>query len=142
MGESERASYWFQPKAQVIWMGVTADNHTEDNGTRVKFDTDKNVQTRVGARFYANGHSQLDDGKNREFEPFIEANWIHNTSNYAVVMNETKNKQKGTRDIGEVKVGIEGKLNNNLTSWVNVAQQFGSNSYTDTQGMVGIKYSF
>ncbi|MEG8094034.1 autotransporter outer membrane beta-barrel domain-containing protein, partial [Escherichia marmotae] len=37
LGESAdaRTSYWLQPKMQLTWMDVKADNHTEDNGTLV-----------------------------------------------------------------------------------------------------------
>ncbi|WP_159567707.1 autotransporter outer membrane beta-barrel domain-containing protein [Budvicia diplopodorum] len=142
VGQSERTSYWLQPKAQLIWMGVSADDHTENNGTQVKDDTNNNLMTRLGLRAYANGHSQIDDGKDREFQPFVELNWIHNTENYAVAMNGVNNRQSGAKDIGEFKLGIEGKLNNRLSTWANVAQQFGGNRYTDTQGMFGVKYSF
>ncbi|VFS48716.1 Outer membrane protein IcsA autotransporter precursor [Budvicia aquatica] len=142
VGESERTSYWLQPKAQVIWMGVSANDYTETNGTRVKDDTNNNLMTRLGLRAYANGHSQIDDGKDREFQPFVEVNWIHNTENYTVIMNDVKNSQVGAKDIGELKLGIEGKLSNNVSTWANVAQQWGTDSYTDTQGMFGVKYSF
>lgn len=34
-----------------------------------------------------NSHHQRDDGKQREFQPYIEANWINNSKVYAVKMN-------------------------------------------------------
>ncbi|WP_309297005.1 autotransporter outer membrane beta-barrel domain-containing protein [Leminorella grimontii] len=142
LGEGERTSYWLQPKAQVVWMGVSANSHTESNGTRINDDTDGNLMTRLGLRAYAKGHSAIDDGKAREFEPFVELNWLHNTENYTVAMNGENSSQKGAKDIGEAKLGIEGKLNNNFTTWANVAQQVGRDSYSDTQAMLGIKYSF
>jgi autotransporter family porin len=49
---------------------------------------------------------------------------------------------KGNRNIGELKVGVEGQLSQRLQLWGNVAQQIGDNGYSDTQGMLGIKYSF
>lgn len=108
----------------------------------VYLGTNNNLMTRLGLRAYANGHSQIDDGKDREFQPFVEVNWIHNTENYTVIMNDVKNSQVGAKDIGELKLGIEGKLSNNVSTWANVAQQWGTDSYTDTQGMFGVKYSF
>ncbi|VFS56331.1 AIDA-I autotransporter precursor [Leminorella grimontii] len=84
VGENEYKSYWIQPKAQVVWMGVNAKDHYEAagvDGSRVKVsdDTDGNLMTRLGVRAYMKGHSAIDEGKDREFQPFIEANWIHNT---------------------------------------------------------------
>ena len=142
LGGNENTSYWLQPKAQVIWMGVDASNHTEQNGTRISSETDHNVMTRLGLRAYAKGHNPIDSGKDREFEPFVELGWIHNTEDYTVKMNQDKNSQGGAKNLGEVKLGVEGKLTNNLSGWVNTSYQFGSHSYNDTQAMLGVKYSF
>ncbi|STF94004.1 lipoprotein/autotransporter domain-containing protein [Escherichia coli] len=57
---------------------------------------------------YLNSHHQRDDGKQREFQPYIEANWINNSEVYAVKMNG----------------------------------QTGDKGYSDTQGMLGVKYSW
>ncbi|MEG2267398.1 MAG: autotransporter outer membrane beta-barrel domain-containing protein, partial [Acinetobacter sp.] len=137
-----RDTYWIQPKAQVTWMGVTPDNHTEVNGTIVKPGAKKNVQTRLGSRAYINGHNAIDDNKRRKFQPFVEANWIHNSNLFGVEMNGMKNTLSGTKNIGEIKVGVEGKLSDNFNLWGNVSQSIGGNGYSDTQAQLGIKYSF
>ncbi|HAT6800417.1 TPA: autotransporter outer membrane beta-barrel domain-containing protein [Citrobacter freundii] len=139
---SERNALYIQPKAQITWMDVQADTHVEKNGTRVVDKTDGNLQTRLGVKTYLQGHNAMDDGKDRTFQPFVEANWIHNTSSYSVKMDDISNDVKGNRNIGELKVGVEGQLNQRLQLWGNVAQQIGDNGYSDTQGMLGIKYSF
>ena len=142
IGESERTSYWLQPKAQVIWMDVQADTHVEKNGTRVVDKTDGNLMTRLGVRAYLKGHNAIDDGKDREFQPFVEANWLHNTHNQSVQMGAIRDEISGTKNIGELKVGVEGQINPRLQVWGNVAQQVGDNSYSDTAAMLGVKYSF
>lgn len=142
LGESERNSYWLQPKAQVVWMGVQADNHREANGTRVKDNTDGNLMTRLGVKAYINGHNAIDDGKSREFQPFVEANWIHNTQTTSVKMDDVSSDMRGTRNIGELKVGVEGQITPRLNVWSNVAQQVGDKGYSDTRGMLGVKYNF
>lgn len=144
MGERRdgRSTYWLQPKAQLTWMGVQADNHTEANGTRVKGKGDGNLQTRLGLKAFIKGYSAIDEGKEREFQPFVETNWIYNTRSYGVVMNGVTNYQAGTRNIGELKAGVEGQLGKNLHLWGNVAQQIGDKGYSDTQGMLGMKYAF
>ena len=139
---SERNALYIQPKAQITWMDVQADTHVEKNGTRVVDKTDGNLQTRLGVKAYLQGHNAMDDGKDRTFQPFVEANWIHNTSSYSVKMDDISNDVKGNRNIGELKVGVEGQLSQRLQLWGNVAQQIGDNGYSDTQGMLGIKYSF
>lgn len=142
LGESERNSYWLQPKAQVVWMDVQADDHREANGTRVKDDSDGNLMTRLGVKAYINGHNAIDDGKSREFQPFVEANWIHNTQTARVKMDNVSNDMRGTKNIGELKVGVEGQITPRLNVWSNVAQQVGDKGYSDTRGMLGVKYSF
>lgn len=142
LGESERNSYWLQPKAQVVWMDVQADSHREANGTRVKDNTDGNLMTRLGVKAYITGHNAIDDGKSREFQPFVEANWIHNTQTTSVKMDDVSNDMRGTKNIGELKVGVEGQITPRLNVWSNVAQQVGDKGYSDTRGMLGVKYNF
>ncbi|MCX8981476.1 intestinal colonization autotransporter adhesin MisL [Citrobacter portucalensis] len=142
LGESERNSYWLQPKAQVVWMDVQADSHREANGTRVKDNTDGNLMTRLGVKAFINGHNAIDDGKSREFQPFVEANWIHNTQTTSVKMDDVSNDMCGTKNIGELKVGVEGQITPRLNVWSNVAQQVGDKGYSDTRGMLGVKYNF
>lgn len=142
LGESERNSYWLQPKAQVVWMDVQADSHREANGTRVKDNTDGNLMTRLGVKAFINGHNAIDDGKSREFQPFVEANWIHNTQTTSVKMDDVRNDMRGTKNIGELKVGVEGQITPRLNVWSNVAQQVGDKGYSDTRGMLGVKYNF
>ncbi|MPQ53527.1 MULTISPECIES: autotransporter outer membrane beta-barrel domain-containing protein [Citrobacter] len=139
---SERNALYIQPKVQVTWMDVQADTHIEKNGTRVVDKTDGNLQTRLGVKAYLQGHNAMDDGKDRTFQPFVEANWIHNTQNYSVQMDDINSEVKGSRNIAELKAGVEGQLTKNVTLWGNVAQQIGDNGYSDTQGMLGLKYSF
>ena len=139
---SERNALYIQPKVQVTWMDVQADTHIEKNGTRVVDKTDGNLQTRLGVKAYLQGHNAIDDSKGRTFQPFVEANWIHNTQNYSVQMDDINSDVKGSRNIAELKAGVEGQLTKNVTLWGNVAQQIGDNGYSDTQGMLGLKYSF
>lgn len=103
---------------------------------------DGNVQTRLGVKTYLNSHHQRDDGKQREFQPYIEANWINNSKVYAVKMNGQTVGREGARNLGEVRTGVEAKVNNNLSLWGNVGVQLGDKGYSDTQGMLGVKYSW
>ena len=136
------SNVYLRPQAQVTWMGVKANDHTEKNGTRVQGQGDNNIQTRLGMRLYVNGKSAAEKGTVREFEPFIEANWIHNSKQYGVRMNDTSTSLQGSRNVGEVKVGVEGRLTRDLSVWGNVAQQMGHNGFRDTSGVLGIKYLF
>ncbi|GKX53865.1 autotransporter outer membrane beta-barrel domain-containing protein [Budvicia aquatica] len=144
LGENaaKNTTYFIQPKAQVIWMGVKADDHKEANGTNVSGEGDGNIQTRLGVRAFMNGYSDQDKGKDRVFQPFIEANWIHNTQEFGTKMDGITVKQDGAANIGELKMGVEGQINKKLNLWGNVGQQVGDKGYSDTAVMFGAKYNF
>lgn len=135
-------TWYVQPQAQITWMGVKDSDHTRKDGTRIETEGDGNVQTRLGVKTYLNSHHQRDDGKQREFQPYIEANWINNSKVYAVKMNGQTVGREGARNLGEVRTGGEAKVNNNLSLWGNVGVQLGDKGYSDTQGMLGVKYSW
>lgn len=142
-GSKGSKNEWFiQPQAQAIWMGVKADDHRESNGTRISGEGDGNVQTRLGLRTFLKGHSAIDEGKEREFEPFVEANWIHNTRDFGTKMDGVSIRQDGARNLAEIKTGVEGQLNPQLNIWGNVGVQIGDKGYNDTSAMIGVKYNF
>ncbi|MBY4888829.1 autotransporter outer membrane beta-barrel domain-containing protein [Pantoea sp. DY-15] len=143
LGErNERESYYVQPKAQMTWMGVEADRIREANGTRVEGTGAGNVQARVGVRAFIKGHNSIDDGKKRTFEPFLEANWIGNTKSFGSRLNGVTVTQKGTRNVGELKVGVEGQIKPGVNLWGNIGQQMGGGGYSDTSALLGVKVSF
>lgn len=134
--------FYLEPQVQLTWSGVKADDHTESNGTHVQGAGNGNLQTRVGTRLYMKGRSALDRETQREFEPFVEVNWIYNSQQYGTRMNGVSDSLRGTRNIGELKTGVEAKLSDNVNLWGSVGQQMGGSGYHDTQGVVGIKALF
>lgn len=131
-----------QLQAQATWMGVKNDDHKESNGTIIGRDGNGNVQTRLGLRTYLQSRSAIDNKIDSHFQPFLEVNWIRNTRDFAVSMDGTRVSEAGARDIGEVKVGMENKLNTRLNLWGNISAQMGSKGYNNAGAMVGVKYNF
>ncbi|EKK5571566.1 TPA: autotransporter outer membrane beta-barrel domain-containing protein [Serratia marcescens] len=72
----------------------------------------------------------------------MEANWVHNTRNFSAGMDGVNISQKGTKNLGEVKIGVEGQINPHLNLWGNVGVQVGDNGYNDSTAMLGIRYNF
>lgn len=140
--EQPRLSYWLQPQAQLIWMGVSADDHREDNGTWVRDKGKGNLQSRLGVKAFMQGYSIRDEGKDRLFQPFVELNWLHNTRNDAVSMNEISSSVDGAKNIAELRTGVEAKINSRLHLWGNIGQQIGSEGFSDTQAVLGLKLRF
>ncbi|WP_455813882.1 autotransporter outer membrane beta-barrel domain-containing protein [Pseudomonas graminis] len=142
-GSQGSLNEWFiQPQAQAVWMGVKADNVQEANGTKVSGKGDGNLMTRLGVKTYLKGHSAADNNKQREFQPFLQVNWLHNTRNFATQMDDVRVTQNGATNLAEVKVGLEGKVNPRLNLWGNIAVQMGEAGYNDNAAMVGVKYNF
>ncbi|EKN6178912.1 autotransporter outer membrane beta-barrel domain-containing protein [Yersinia enterocolitica] len=134
-------AYFIQPKAQATWMGVKADEHKEANGTKVTGKGDGNVQTRVGVKAFMNNSKQEKD-KVQGFQPFVEANWLHNTQDFGTQMDGVTVNRAGTRDVAELKAGVEGQLTKSLNVWGNVSQQVGDKGYSDSAVMLGVKLNF
>ncbi|GKX53871.1 autotransporter family protein [Budvicia aquatica] len=130
------------PQAQVVWSGIKADDHREANGTKVSSSGSDNVQTRLGVKISRDGVSDKDIGRDKLFTVYAEANWLNNSQQAGAIMDGVQVKQAGSRNIGELKLGTEGKLNQNLNLWTNVGQQLGDKGYSDTSVNFGIKYSF
>lgn len=135
-------TWYIQPQAQVTWMGVKDSAHSRNDETRIETQGDGNIQTRLGVRTYLNSHHKMDDSKQREFQPFVEVNWIHNTETFGVKMDGVSVSRDGVRNLGEIRTGGEGKVNASLSVWGNVGVQTGDNGYSNTQGMLGVKYSW
>lgn len=115
---------------------------TESNGTRVSTQGDDNIQTRLGVRAFMQGHSRMDSGKDRTFQPFVEVNWLHNTERNGVTMNGVSLEQAGATNVGEMKLGVESQLTKRAALWGGVGQQIGDKGYSSTTASVGVKYSF
>jgi autotransporter family porin len=140
VGNSERFSFWLEPRGQAVWMDVRADSLVEDQGTHVSSSGAGNVMTQLGMRAWMKGRTEK--GASDSFRPYVEANWIHNTRAFAVKMNGERNAMIGTQNLAEVRIGAEGQLNSNLALWADVGQQVGRNKYSDTRGTLGIKLQF
>ncbi|MGL5701339.1 MAG: autotransporter outer membrane beta-barrel domain-containing protein, partial [Kluyvera sp.] len=142
-GSKGTLNQWFvQPQAQVTWMGVKAENHRENNGTRVSSEGHGNIQTRLGVKTWLKSHHKMDEGKSREFQPFMEVNWLHNSKAFTTHLDGVSVHQDGSRNIAEVKAGVEGQINSHLNAWGHVGVQLGDQGYNNTSAMIGVKWQF
>ncbi len=135
---TESTGFWLRPQAMLNWQGVKGDDLTEGNGTRVHGTGEDNLQSHAGVR--ASLRSALDQG--RSVEPYVEASWVHNTRALGTSMNGVTIHQAGTRNAGELKLGVDATLSANVNLWGGVAQQLSSHSYSDTSAIAGVKVSF
>ncbi|WP_448683116.1 autotransporter outer membrane beta-barrel domain-containing protein [Pseudomonas nicosulfuronedens] len=142
VAKTESASYYVQPQAQVVYMGVKADSHREANGTRVTGQGDGNIMTRLGARAAVRSNQAGGFANTYGIEPYVETNWIHNTDDFGAKMGNTKFEMDGASDIFEVKLGATSKVNSRVNVWGEVGKQYGDNGYRDQALTLGLKVNF
>ncbi|MDH1008466.1 autotransporter outer membrane beta-barrel domain-containing protein [Pseudomonas nicosulfuronedens] len=142
VAKTESATYYVQPQAQIVYMGVKADNHREANGTQVTGKGDGNVMTRLGARAAVRSNEAGGFANTYGVEPYVETNWIHNSKDFGAKMGSTKFEMDGASDIFEVKLGATSKVNSRVNVWGEVGHQFGDNGYRDQAVTVGFKVNF
>lgn len=129
---------FIQPQAQVVWSGVTMDEHRETNGTRVAGKGENNTQSRLGVKAFMEHRS----GKESVWKPYLAANWLHNSEKSGVRMDDVTLYDEGRKDIGEAKLGVEASLIEKLSVQVGVSSRFGSDNYRDTGGGISVRYEF
>lgn len=141
ISDSQNYTFWLQPKAQATWMRVKADNIVTDTGSSIKSKTD-NLMTRVGIKAYMINNQSAIANNNQAGQIFVEANWLHNSTPYSVNIDGDSAQVDGIKNIGEIKLGMEGEIRKNTNVWFNLAYQRGADDYSNTGLMLGLKYSF
>ncbi len=130
------------PQAQVIWDGQKADTVRDDSNTQIQSTGTGTISTRFGVRVARDSVSDQDKGKDKLFTVYSEMNWLYHRKDPGVAMDNITVSQAGSRNVGEIKLGAEGKLNKNCNTWANVGQQMGGSGYNDSRVTVGLKYAF
>ena len=127
-------------EGQVIRMGVRGGDHFESStGTLVQGTGAGNVRTRVGATAY---HLFTNDTRGTAVKPYLTLSWIHDTKSFGASMNGVKDTIEGSRNVGEVKAGVEGKLRKNVNLWGSVGYQGGTDGFRNVEALLGAKILF
>ena len=142
LSEGERKAFFLQPQARAGWSGIKADDHTERNGTLVQGSGQDNVSSSVGVKAFMKSHAAADSQTGRTFTSFAEANWIHNTKAWGVRMDDVAVTQSGSRNIGEVRVGVDGALGGGFGVKGTIGQQVGDKGWSETAATLGVSYRF
>ncbi|PVZ87268.1 hypothetical protein C9426_11880 [Serratia sp. S1B] len=135
-------SGYITPELQLTINGAKMNNQTEANGTVIQQSGNNNLQTRVGVKF--SNDTRMGGSKDQEniLTTYLDINYINNSHLAGVSMDGMEMRQNGNRNLVEVRLGVEGKLNKNFSVWGNVGQQIGQNSYDDKSAMLGVRYKF
>lgn len=127
--------FGIQPQAQLVYQGVRADQFQDAQHNNIHHASD-NLQTRVGIKSYMNIHH------NGQYQPYIALNWIHNTEENLINIENQSYAIDGYKNLGEVKFGIEANINPASRLWANLAYQRGSQSAENYIANLGLKWSF
>ncbi|MPT29457.1 MAG: autotransporter outer membrane beta-barrel domain-containing protein [Achromobacter sp.] len=75
-------------------------------------------------------------------DTFLEVNWLHTPKAYGVSMDDTQALIQGSKNVVELKAGVEGNLSERLSVSASVTRQQGSLGFRDTQGSLNVKFRF
>lgn len=126
-----------EPHAQAKYTVYNSDNFTDSNLTHYSGAKAGGLQTRVGARSYL-----LNKQTFIGVSPFIEVNWLHNAKDQSVKLNQQRLDSDISKDIGELKIGIEGNISKSVSFWSHLGAQQGNHNYKRYEGQVGLAYKW
>ncbi|CAM4268516.1 Autotransporter domain-containing protein [Bordetella tumbae] len=138
IAEHNNVKYVLQPHAQIIYQNVRSDSLREENGTRVEFLNRGRTQTVLGVRAAAH----VPSGLTSTITPHLELNWLHSSKNYALRMNGVGAEMNGGRNTGQLKLGVEGDINQRVALDVALFRNQGKSGYHETGGNLALKYRY
>lgn len=137
-GSISEVSWTIQPQAQLIWDGIRTNNLRYESGLLFKQIGKDNVTLRLGLRLA---------GKTTQgSSAFIEGGWIHNTKKLglrASLKDEQEDVvQDAGRNLGELRLGLEGSISKNLKAWGTASLRQGARATHEEAVQIGVKYTF
>ncbi|CAM4175296.1 hypothetical protein BOTU111921_15400 [Bordetella tumbae] len=138
IAERNNVKYVLQPHAQLTYQHVRSDNFTDSTGTRIEFQNGSRMRTSLGLRAAAH----IPTGLTSVITPHFEANWLHSSKGYGVRMNNTDAKMNSGRDAGQLKLGVEGNINQRISLNVELFHNQGTAGYHETGGNLMAKYRY
>ena len=127
-------------EGQVIRMGVRGGDHFErSTRTLVQGTGAGNVRTRLGLTAY---HLFTNDTAGTAVKPYLTMNWYHDTKRFGAIMDGTRDTITGSRNFGEVKLGVEGRIRKNVNFWGAAGYQQGTHGFRKLEAQLGAKILF
>ncbi|MVW80135.1 autotransporter family protein [Bordetella sp. 02P26C-1] len=138
LAERANVKYLIQPRTQAIYQNVRSKNLHQADGTNVKFENSSRVQTTVAVRAAA----QIRTGLTTMVTPHIEASWLHTSKGYGVKTDEAKVNTNSGRKVGQLKLGVQGEVNRNVSLNAGLFHSRGNDRYRETGGNVSLTYRY
>lgn len=130
-------SWILEPHAQVIYSHVDTDSFYDSHSTRYSSTNVNGWQSRLGARLYG----VYTDGKNH-VTPFVELNWLYNSMQNKGTLNYVSLYSDIAKNVGEIKLGVQGKLTESLSLWGHMGLQRGAQDYRRYDIQLGLGWQW
>lgn len=137
--ETENYNYWLTPQAQIIWSHMRFNEFVDQQEAIIKNKNSNHFQLRLGLRGTV---KSKDINGVRKIKNFAELNWINNVKKHGISFHDEDFYQVGNKNIGELKLGMEGDFSLNSSGWIDLSKQWGSHSFSDFKINIGAKFNF
>ena len=94
--------------------------------------------SRVGGRIWVD--HEVNAGQ--RVQPYVEANWLHNTREVCSVLDGTRACLSGERDRTEVLAGVTGQVSPGVSVTAQAGGRFGSQGSRDMSGGLNVSVTF
>lgn len=126
------------PLAQVIWNGYFDRTVFESaTDTTVNFVNPDGLTTRLGFRV----GGTVDTSATTRLVPFFEVAWRHAYGQTQLAMNGRTVSVDGSRNLAEIDVGLNGRVNTRWRIWSKLGAAFGGNG-KGFNGAIGTRYEY
>lgn len=137
-GDPIRGGLYLEPQIQVGYTDISSDPHVEENGTIVEAVEAGGMFTRTGLRL--SGVERW-ERKAALVQPYVEANWIYNKRDDAVLFDNELVDNRIPASKLEIGAGASIKFASGVGVWAGLAIQSAS-GYRSTSGQIGLNYSW
>lgn len=124
---------------QAIRMGVRAGIHRDSVGTGIESTGSGNLRTRVTAVL---SHRMHQEDSGFSLTPYASLSWIHDTKPFGAVMDGVRGVISGSRNLAEVRAGIEGEVSKSVILWGHAAYREGRSSFRAIEAQLGLRVKF
>lgn len=124
---------------QAIRMGVRAGTHRDSVGTEIESTGHGNLRTRVTAVL---SHRMTQEDSGLSLTPYASLSWIHDTKPFGAVMDGVRDVISGSRNLAEVRGGIEGEVSKSVILCGHAAYREGRSSFRAIEAQLGLRVKF
>lgn len=126
-----------EPRFQATWFGAGYDDAVTEDGDRLAFGGNDNVETELGLR------SSFEIPVLSGVLPYAEVNWVHRTKDASACINGTlESREAGADNLVEAAVGSNLAFTKSLSGYGEFRIRKGNAGYASREGNIGLRWKF